>query len=109
MTADPLSPLPDREFDFWSAAHLLRRAGFGGTPAEIGVLQAAGLDGAISRLVEYEPAPDTDHRAVADIMRPQTPEERAILARAREVGDEATLDRRVGEVWDDLLRLTAGG
>jgi len=24
-------------------------------------------------------------------------------------GDEATLDRRVGEVWDDLLRLAAGG
>ena len=93
MSADPLSPLPERDFDFWSAAHLLRRAGFGGTPAEIGVLHAAGRDGAIARLVEYDPTPDTDHRAVADIMRPQTAEERATLARAREVGDEATLER----------------
>jgi uncharacterized protein (DUF1800 family) len=93
MSLDPLSPIPDREFDFWSAAHLLRRAGFGGTPSEIGILHAAGRDGAIARLVEYQPHPDDDHRAVADIMRPQTPEERAELTRAREAGDEATLER----------------
>lgn len=93
MPPDPLSPLPDRDFDFWSAAHLLRRAGFGGTPEEVGVLQAAGLDGAVARLVEYEPFPDDDHRAVSDIMRPQTPAEQAELARARELGDEATLER----------------
>ncbi len=93
MPPDPLSPLPDRDFDFWSAAHLLRRAGFGGTPGEIGVLQAAGLADAVARLVDYAPSPDTDHRAVSDIMRPQTPEEQAVLARARESGDEATLER----------------
>ena len=37
-----------------AAAHLLRRAGFGGTPAEIDDLYARGLDGAVSRLVDYE-------------------------------------------------------
>lgn len=93
MARDPLSPLPDREFDFWSAAHLLRRAGFGGTPEEIGILQAAGLESAVERLVEYRPQPDDDHRADPDIMRPWTPEENAALARARETGDEATLER----------------
>ena len=35
-----------------AAAHLLRRAGFGGTPAEIDSLYALGPDGAVSRLVD---------------------------------------------------------
>jgi uncharacterized protein (DUF1800 family) len=37
-----------------AAAHLLRRAGFGGTPPEIDDLHARGLEGAVSRLVDYE-------------------------------------------------------
>jgi uncharacterized protein (DUF1800 family) len=37
-----------------AAAHLLRRAGFGGTPAEIDDLYGRGLAGAVSRLVDYE-------------------------------------------------------
>ncbi len=37
-----------------SAAHLLRRAGFGGTPAEIDALHARGLEGAVSDLVDYD-------------------------------------------------------
>jgi uncharacterized protein (DUF1800 family) len=37
-----------------AAAHLLRRAGFGGTPAEIDELYGRGLEGAVSRLVDYE-------------------------------------------------------
>src|SRR6266540_7368213 len=36
------------------AAHLLRRAGFGGTPAEIDDLFQRGLTGAVGRLVDYE-------------------------------------------------------
>jgi uncharacterized protein (DUF1800 family) len=37
-----------------AAAHLLRRAGFGGTPSEIDDLYGRGLEGAVSRLVDYE-------------------------------------------------------
>jgi uncharacterized protein (DUF1800 family) len=37
-----------------AAAHLLRRAGLGGTPAEIDDLYGRGLEGAVSRLVDYE-------------------------------------------------------
>jgi uncharacterized protein (DUF1800 family) len=37
-----------------AAAHLLRRAGFGGTPAEIDSLYARGLEGAVSYLVDYD-------------------------------------------------------
>lgn len=37
-----------------AAAHLSRRAGFGGTPAEIDGLYAMGLEGSVSHLVDYE-------------------------------------------------------
>lgn len=37
-----------------AAAHLLRRAGFGGTPAEIDDLHGRGLEEAVSRLVDYD-------------------------------------------------------
>lgn len=37
-----------------AAAHLLRRAGFGGTPAEIDDLYGRGLTGAVSRLIDYD-------------------------------------------------------
>jgi uncharacterized protein (DUF1800 family) len=38
-----------------AAAHLMRRAGFGGTPVEIDSLFARGLEGAVSFLVDYDP------------------------------------------------------
>jgi uncharacterized protein (DUF1800 family) len=37
-----------------AAAHLLRRAGFGGTPSEIDDLYARGPEAAVSRLVDYD-------------------------------------------------------
>ncbi len=45
----------------WStalAAHLLNRAGFGGTPAEISALQALGLERAVDRMVNGEEEDD---------------------------------------------------
>ncbi|MGH7682846.1 MAG: hypothetical protein ACREMT_00760, partial [Vulcanimicrobiaceae bacterium] len=35
------------------AAHLLRRAGFGGTPAEIAEFASLGMDGAVDRLTHF--------------------------------------------------------
>ncbi len=42
------------------AAHLLRRAGFGGTPDEIERLVTLGLNAAVSRLVDFESTAQTD-------------------------------------------------
>ena len=47
-----------------AAAHLLRRAGFGGTPAEIDDLYGRGLTGAVSRLVDYEAVDVSGYEAV---------------------------------------------
>ncbi len=42
------------DWDRDAAAHLLRRAGFGGTPAEIDALAARGMEGAVSSLVDFD-------------------------------------------------------
>jgi uncharacterized protein (DUF1800 family) len=47
------------------AAHLLRRAGFGGSYEQVGQLHAMGRDGAINWLIEYDAVPDPSAQAVA--------------------------------------------
>jgi hypothetical protein len=60
--ASPLDPLPEGSFGPYEAAHLLWRAGFGGTWEEIQALAARGLSQAVSSLLDFpasmEPAPD---------------------------------------------------
>ena len=53
-----LELLDPKTFDYNSAAHLLSRAGFGGTPEEIQGLEKIGLDAAVSKLLSG--APDDD-------------------------------------------------
>src|SRR5947208_3518728 len=56
-----LKPLPSTRWDFTTAAHLLNRAGFGGTPAEIEKLVALGPEQAVSHFVDYEKIQDNTH------------------------------------------------
>jgi len=49
-----LERLPDAEWTVDAAAHLLRRAGFGGTLSEIREFHALGLDGAVDRLFGWD-------------------------------------------------------
>lgn len=51
-----LSPLPPREFTPQAAAHLLWRAGFGGTWDQAEELAALGLDAAVDRIVDFAPS-----------------------------------------------------
>jgi uncharacterized protein (DUF1800 family) len=53
-----LKPLPAERWNFAAAAHLLNRAGFGGTPAEIEKLASLGLERAVHSLVEFETVAD---------------------------------------------------
>jgi uncharacterized protein (DUF1800 family) len=50
-----LTPLSPQAWDASKAAHLLNRAGFGGPPAEIEALQAAGFEAAVDKILN---APD---------------------------------------------------
>src|SRR5262245_32625188 len=47
------------------AAHLLRRMGFGGSPAEIDELAARGREGAVDYLINYE---QIDNRAMEQLI-----------------------------------------
>jgi uncharacterized protein (DUF1800 family) len=53
-----LKPLSPDRWDYTTAAHLLNRAGFGGTPEQIEKLVALGHEGAVSSLVDFEKFPD---------------------------------------------------
>jgi uncharacterized protein (DUF1800 family) len=53
-----LKPIEKEKWDFFTAAHLLNRAGFGGTPAQIEALAALGPEQAVLSLVHYEQVPD---------------------------------------------------
>jgi len=53
-----LKPLSASKWDYTAAAHLLNRAGFGGTPAEIEKLVSLGQERAVSYLVDFERIPD---------------------------------------------------
>jgi uncharacterized protein (DUF1800 family) len=55
---DPLAPIPAERWTPSAAAHLLRRAGFGGTAQEVAALHALGLPGAVASLVRYEETPN---------------------------------------------------
>jgi len=55
--ASPFDPLPPDKFDTWHAAHLLVRAGFGGTWQDAESLAALGLDKAVDTLVNFPTTP----------------------------------------------------
>lgn len=52
--ADDLTPIAEADWNYARAAHLLDRAGFGGTPEEVERLASITPQEAVSRLVDYE-------------------------------------------------------
>lgn len=48
------SPLPEHLWNRYSAAHLLNRAGFGGTPDEIASLESLGVQGSVESLLKTD-------------------------------------------------------
>jgi uncharacterized protein (DUF1800 family) len=55
-----LTPLTSSQWTFASAAHLLNRAGFGGTPDEIGAARAAGMEKTLESLLQPQKEPETN-------------------------------------------------
>lgn len=89
-----LTPIGAEAFGYEEARHLLWRAGFGGTPAQIQTLVGWGPE----RAVEYLLAPDDVRESATkgdlfdkDIMRPPTDEERRMIQQARRSRDEDAL------------------
>ena len=92
---NPFQPLSKKDFDYGAAQHLLNRAGFGGTPAQVRALVELGLDGGVDYLVDFQGQRVADEGIdfKSDILRAQTPEEQEALRRARIEKDSETIAR----------------
>ena len=92
-----LAALDEKYFDFAHARHLLNRAGFGGTPAQIEALHDMGLNRAVDLLVDFQKINDPQHlpaaKIDADILKPPTKEQRREIRQARRSKDQAVLGR----------------
>lgn len=95
-----------REWNERRAAHLLRRAGFGGPPEEIRHLTDLGVRGAVDFLLDYEEIPQ-DHPAYQPFA---IPSDRTLRKRGEQlgVGDELerqALTKRINQVYRQLHQL----
>src|SRR5690349_10419945 len=54
-------------------AHLLRRAGFGGSAADLDAYSALGFEGAVDRLVNYDSVDDSAIESAVQLMRAGNP------------------------------------
>jgi uncharacterized protein (DUF1800 family) len=69
MAVNPFAPfVPEaaNPFDARKAAHLLRRAGFGATPAQIDAAVSKGLDATVEELFEESPEQEQQYQQVFD-------------------------------------------
>ncbi|MGZ8939910.1 MAG: DUF1800 domain-containing protein [Limisphaerales bacterium] len=111
-----LKPVSSSRWNYAAAAHLLNRAGFGGTPAEIEKLVSIGPQKAVDSLVHFEAVPDpatNPEWAKADPerfakykeMRTATPEQKQEMRRM----EQRTQRNEIQELrqwW--LQRMTSG-
>ncbi|HLG96008.1 MAG TPA: DUF1800 domain-containing protein [Bryobacteraceae bacterium] len=87
-----LTPIGTADWSYGFAAHLLERAGFGGTPDEIQALARMTPARAVARLVRFEGAdashlPPFDHSGVHDPgLEPFPPSRPAVTDQAKETG-----------------------
>src|SRR6059058_460787 len=89
-------------------AHLLRRAGFGGSPEEIDAAMRLGWDAALDQLIDYERAPNDELEAQvaaleADVLgqqRPQLPAVQAIWL-LRMLNTARPLEEKMTLFWHD--------
>ena len=90
---DDLSPLASTDWNYDRAAHLLERAGFGGTPADIDLLASMSPDEAVRSLVYFDPAANShlqsfDHSGIHDPgLEPFPPSRPATTDLAKETGE----------------------
>ncbi|MEY2481088.1 MAG: hypothetical protein QOI04_2015 [Verrucomicrobiota bacterium] len=77
-----LTPLPPQSWDYDKVAHLLNRAGFGGTPAEIETAQEKGLSAVVRELVDVNA--DTEHFSPPSWAKPRDLREIRMEARMAE-------------------------
>lgn len=90
---DDLSPISAQEWNYEAAAHLLERAGFGGTPEQIAALAAMTPTAAVRSLVYFDPANNShlkpfEHSGIHDPgLEPFPPSRPATTELAKQTGE----------------------
>jgi hypothetical protein len=88
-----LSAITDNDWNYSSASHLLERAGFGGTPAQISQLAAIGPTAAIQQLLNFDSVDNShlqafDHSGIHDPgLEPFPPSRPATTELAKDTGE----------------------
>jgi hypothetical protein len=112
---DDLTPIAPADWNYDFAAHLLERAGFGGTPEEIQALARMTPAQAIARLVRFEGTdasglPPFDHSGIHDPgLEPFPPSRPAVTDLAKEKGEalgikvKPTGNRRLQPIVDEFF------
>jgi uncharacterized protein (DUF1800 family) len=111
-----LKPLSNGQWNFTTAAHLLNRAGFGGTPAEIERLAALTPAAAVAELTDYPDSsasalkpewakPDPERAEKLRAAKDATPEQRKEMLKAAQREQR----RRLAELQDGWLQRMAAG
>jgi uncharacterized protein (DUF1800 family) len=110
-----LTPIGPADWNYDFAAHLLERAGFGGTPEEIRALQQMTPAQAIARLVRFEGTdahalPPFDHSGIHDPgLEPFPPSRPAVTDLAKEKGEALGIkvkpsgNRRLQPIVDEFF------
>jgi hypothetical protein len=110
-----LTPIGAADWNYDFAAHLLERAGFGGTPAEIDALAKMTPAQAVARMVRFQGTdvsqlPPFDHSGVHDPgLEPFPPSRPAVTDMAKEKGEalgikvKPTGNRRLQPVVDEFF------
>jgi hypothetical protein len=90
---DDLSAITDNDWNFDTAAHLLERAGFGGTPEQINTLALMGPIEAVQQLLDFDAADNShlqpfDHSGIHDPgLEPFPPSRPATTELAKNTGE----------------------
>lgn len=99
-----LHPTPGAPFTERQAAHLLRRAGFGGSPAEIKALAERGREGAVDSLLFYEEIPGESRNPFPEEEVVELERRLSMASEAEEREAVEKLIRRVDRRHMQLLR-----
>lgn len=75
-----IAAIRDRDWTRADAAHLLRRAGFGGSPAEADKLYALGPEAAVDYLLDYQHIPFAPAGPAVDALAGDRPDQRELRA-----------------------------
>ncbi|MCC7376422.1 MAG: DUF1800 domain-containing protein [Verrucomicrobiales bacterium] len=99
-----LPSISQRRWNETTAAHLLNRAGFGGTPSEVETLTKLGPEGAVERLLEFTAVPDNGVAPLPEWTRGD-PERVERLRRLRKASSEERLVLRRMEMTEQRRRI----